>query len=39
MANGGNSMMIRGIRGATTVEQDTEQEILEKTQRLLGKNH
>lgn len=30
-------MMIRGIRGATTVEQDTEQEILEKTQRLLEK--
>nr|WGD59610.1 chorismate mutase [Bacillus velezensis] len=30
-------MMIRGIRGATTVEQDTEQEILEKTQQLLEK--
>ncbi|KXZ21588.1 chorismate mutase [Bacillus nakamurai] len=30
-------MMIRGIRGATTVEHDTEQEILEKTQQLLEK--
>lgn len=31
-------MMIRGIRGATTVEQDTEQEILEKHSNRL-KNH
>ncbi|WP_406590199.1 chorismate mutase [Bacillus atrophaeus] len=30
-------MMIRGIRGATTVEHDTEQEILSKTKQLLEK--
>ncbi|MDI6686562.1 chorismate mutase, partial [Bacillus subtilis] len=28
-------MMIRGIRGATTVELDTEEEILQKTKQLL----
>lgn len=31
-------MMIRGIRGATTVEQDTEQEILEKHSSCLKKS-
>ncbi|AZV51131.1 MULTISPECIES: chorismate mutase [Bacillus] len=30
-------MMIRGIRGATTVEKDTEEEILQKTKQLLEK--
>lgn len=30
-------MMIRGIRGATTVERDTEEEILQKTKQLLEK--
>lgn len=30
MAIGGDIMMIRGIRGATTVERDTEEEILQK---------
>ncbi|MCI4170677.1 chorismate mutase, partial [Bacillus spizizenii] len=31
-------MMIRGIRGATTVERDTEEEILQKTKQLLEKS-
>lgn len=37
MAIGGDIMMIRGIRGATTVERDTEEEILQKTKQLLEK--
>lgn len=30
-------MMIRGIRGATTVEQDTDKDITAKTTQLIGK--
>lgn len=33
---GGRRMMIRGIRGATTVEQDTDKDITAKTTQLIG---
>ena len=31
-------MMMRGIRGATTVDRDTEKEITERTKQLIGEN-
>lgn len=30
-------MMMRGIRGATTIDRDTEKDITERTKRLIGK--
>lgn len=34
---GGRQMMMRGIRGATTIDRDTEKDITERTKRLIGK--